>query len=112
MCESGALEAIISTFGHERLLYGSDFPVSHARGKCVSIGDSFLWLHPTNVDLAASYADGGRVHSTLVGFEALRALKVACDNQGLGPTAVSDIFYGNAARLFGLPDAAEATGAL
>jgi glutamate-1-semialdehyde 2,1-aminomutase len=30
--EAGGFEAIVETFGHSRLLYGSDFPVSHLRG--------------------------------------------------------------------------------
>src|SRR5262249_6103310 len=42
--ETGAFEAIVETLGVERLLYGSDFPISHMRGRCVAIGDSFLWL--------------------------------------------------------------------
>jgi hypothetical protein len=67
--------------GGPRLLYGSDFPVSHARGKCIALGDSFQWLNPHNADLTASYAEGGMVCCTLVlGVESLRALKVACDN--------------------------------
>ena len=48
--ECGAFEAIVRTLGVRRLLYGSDFPVSHARGRCAAIGDSFLWLSPENTN--------------------------------------------------------------
>ena len=37
VCESPALEAIINTFGHDHLLYGSDFPVTHSRGRAVTL---------------------------------------------------------------------------
>ena len=42
VADTGACEAIIEILGHDRLLYGSDFPVSHLRGRCVAIGDGFL----------------------------------------------------------------------
>ena len=103
VCEPGALLAIIRTFGPERLLYGSDFPVTHIRGKAVTLGDSFLWLGADSARLEAAYAEGGRVRPTLVGIESLRALKAACDAARLPASSVCDIFYGNAARMFGLP---------
>lgn len=95
--DSGALEAIIRVCGHRRLLYGSDFPVSHLRGRCVAVGDSFFWLSPENTRLEASYAD---VQFTLVGLEALRTLKVATLATGLSDEAVEDVFFANAARLW------------
>jgi glutamate-1-semialdehyde 2,1-aminomutase len=95
--DSGALEAILRVCGHRRLLYGSDFPVSHLRGRCVALGDSFLWLSPENTRLEANYAD---VQFTLVGLEALRALKVAAFATSLSDEAVEAIFFQNAARLW------------
>ena len=97
--ECGAFEAIVRTLGVDRLLYGSDFPVTHERGRCVAIGDSFLWLSAANTDFSAGYAE---VQPALVGIESLRALKVACLNLGLGDAGVEAIFYGNAVQLFGL----------
>ena len=99
--ECGALEAIVQTLGVDRLLYGSDFPVSHMRGRCVALGDSFLWLTAENTDFRAGYGD---VEPTLVGIESLRALKLACLNLGLSDSQVEAIFFGNAAELFALTD--------
>jgi glutamate-1-semialdehyde 2,1-aminomutase len=95
--DCGAFEAIIRTFGHRRLLYGSDFPVSHIRGRCVALGDSFLWLNPENTKLDAAYA---KLQFSLVGLESLRTLKVAALATGLTDPQVEDIFFGNAARMF------------
>ena len=96
--ECGAVEAIARTMGVERLLYGSDFPVCYQRGRCVAIGDSFLWLGEDNTNFGADYS---RVQPTLVGYESLRALKLSCLNLGLSDTDVERIFYGNAVELFG-----------
>lgn len=95
--DSGAYEAIIRVMGHRRLMYGSDFPVSHIRGRCVGLGDNFLWLTPENTKLDAAYAN---VQFTLVGIESLRTLKVAALSCGLSDEQVEDIFLGNGAELF------------
>ena len=55
-------------------------------------------------NLTASYAETGAVRTALVAVEAMRALKVACDNLKLSRAQVEDIFYGNAARLYNLPN--------
>lgn len=97
--EAGAFEAIVRTLGVDRLLYGGDSPVTHARGRCVAIGDSFLWLSEANTKFDASYAD---IRPSLVGHESLRALKLACWNLRLSDSEVEQIFFGNAAELYGL----------
>lgn len=97
--EAGGFEAIVETFGHSRLLYGSDFPVSHLRGRCVAIGDSFHWLYAEGATLGERHGD---VRPALVGLESLRALALACRRLRLGDAQLEDLFYGNAAQLFSL----------
>ncbi len=101
--DSGAVEAIVTTLGHQRVLYGSDFPVSHVRGRCVGLGDSFFWIAPENTNLDVPYA---RLELGLVGHESLRMLKIAAMSLRLADSQVEDIFHRNATRLFGLPDMA------
>ena len=36
---------------------GSDFPVSHLRGRCVAIGDSFHWFYADEMNLAEKHTD-------------------------------------------------------
>ncbi len=98
-CESVAHEAILRIVGHKNLLYGSDTPVSHTRGRSLAAADSFLWLYRDSPVWGADYA---QVKPVLVGLEHLRSLKWACWSQNLGDGAVEDIFWNNAARLFGL----------
>jgi glutamate-1-semialdehyde 2,1-aminomutase len=95
--DCGAYEAIIRVMGHDRLMYGSDFPVSHIRGRCVGLGDNFLWLTPENTKLDAAYAN---VQFTLVGIESLRTLRVAALACGLSDKQVEDVFFNNGAELF------------
>ncbi len=97
--DSGAVEAIIHTLGHERVLYGSDFPVSHLRGRCVALGDGFFWISAANTDLTVSY---GELNLSLIGLESLRMIKIAAMSTRLSDGQVEDIFSGNATKLFGL----------
>ena len=58
--EAGATNALIRTFGAQKVMYGSDWPVAEGRGKCISLGDSFVWLTPDNIDLFARCAQQTR----------------------------------------------------
>lgn len=97
--EAGAMEEIIRVLGAGRLLYGSDFPVSHIHGRCVAVGDSFIWLSEQDLALDQPY---GRIVPALVGLESLRVLKLACRSMNLSDTEVEGIFRTNAESLFGL----------
>ncbi len=96
--DCGAIEAIVQTIGHQAVLYGSDFPVSHTRGREIALGDSFVWLHEGDFP-ESPY---GATHVPFAGFESLRVHKLAARHLGLTDSQVEDIFYGNAARLYDL----------
>ena len=97
--DCGAIEAIARVFGHQKLLYGSDYPVSQLRGRCVALGDSFFWISAQNTNLQVPYAD---LQLSLVGHEALRTLKVAALASGWSDAQVEDVFLNNARRLWHL----------
>ena len=97
--EAGAFEAIVDTLGHDRLLYGTDFYVSHMRGRCIAIGDSFHWLYADEMGLNEKHTT---LRPVLIGLESLRSLNLAIHRLKLNDRQVEDIFYGNAARLFSL----------
>jgi len=99
--EAGGFEAIIETLGHDRLLWGSDFPVSHLRGRAVAIGDSFVWLYEDTLDWA-SVAAHARLRPLFVGHESLRALKLAARRMKLSDAQIEDVFYYNARRMLGV----------
>jgi glutamate-1-semialdehyde 2,1-aminomutase len=99
--EAGGFEAIVETLGHDRLLWGSDFPISHLRGRCVAVGDEFLWLYENTLDWEhiASYAP---IRLFFVGHESLRAMKLAAMRLRLKDPQIEDIFFNNGTRLFGM----------
>lgn len=97
--EAGAFEAIVETLGPDRLLYGTDFHVSHMRGRCIAIGDSFHWLYADEMHLDEKHT---QLRPVLIGLESLRSLFLACHRLKLTGAQVEAIFYHNAAQLFGL----------
>ncbi|QDU56871.1 aminotransferase class III-fold pyridoxal phosphate-dependent enzyme [Aeoliella mucimassa] len=98
ICEAPAFDAILTEFGPEHLLFGSDFPVSEMLGRAVSVGDRFIWLDET----AIQHCSAGDVHPTLVGIESLKALVTAFHRAGLSKHEVELVMQGNARRLLGL----------
>lgn len=96
-CESIAHESIIRILGHKRLLFGSDFLVSHLRGRSVAVADTFLWLYEETPVWGEKHT---HINPVLTGFEHLRSLKWACWSARLSDAEVEDIFWNNARDLF------------
>lgn len=99
MADPGANEAIIQTTGHQTLLFASDFPVTHQRGRPVAVGDDYHWeflkeLKPEQW--------GGMARPTMVGIESLGALKVAAVTFELTDSQIEDIFQNNTTPLLNL----------
>lgn len=98
-CEPLAHQAVIRTFGHKRLMYGSDLPVSHHRGRSVAAADSFFFVDQTTPVWNAKQLS---FEPVLLGLEHLRSLKWACWSERLSDEAAEDIFWNNAAELLGV----------
>ena len=95
VCESPAMFQILKKVGHSRCMYGSDyFLASHKRGKCISLGSTFQWLHEKEFD--AIRAPG----AWLIGIESLMAMRQAAIMAELTPTQIEDFFHNNAMSLF------------
>lgn len=99
VCETAAIDAILNEFGPRRLLWGSDFPISQLRGKCVSLGDGFVWLFPDTINWSSSSPN---TNMLLAGVESLLALKRACNDFGLSRSDVQNIMCYNAQELLGI----------
>jgi glutamate-1-semialdehyde 2,1-aminomutase len=101
VCEPTSIFAVLKAAGTKRVLWGSDFPVSMMRGKCISIADSFLWLYREQLQKMDSKTS---FSVDLIGVENLLALKQACQMLDIGKSGIEDIFYHNAMRMFDLTD--------
>jgi len=95
-CEPEAMQAILETFGVTRLMFGSDFPLSEAKGRAVNLGDGFHWIYQKDV------VGTPPEQTTLVGIESLLALKRACQTLHLNDTDIERIFRTNARELLNL----------
>jgi hypothetical protein len=76
---------------------GSDFLGN--RGRSLGVADSFVWLHEHTPVWNEKHNQIRPVHS---GLETLRSLKFACWSAQLSDSDVENIFWNNAAKLFGL----------
>ncbi len=96
ICEPTAILSILETFGPDRLVWGTDFPLSQLRGKAVTVGDGFFWLAPDTANWS-SYQDLCR--PTLIGVESLLATREALTRFGVGKQERQAVFYDNALDL-------------
>ncbi len=83
---------------HDRLLYGSNFHISHLRGRWIAIGESFHWLYANETSLNEKHTN---LMPVLIRLESLRSVILAIHRLRLNDGQIEDLFYGNAARLFG-----------
>jgi len=96
--EPGALMAVLKQFGAGRLMYGSDYPIGNIRCRPTSVGDGFFWV----------YGDDPRWKQwtlgqlSLVGIDALLALRQASRLLDLTDADVERIFIHNARELLGI----------
>lgn len=90
--ETETFRIALQEMGPARIAYGSDFPISHLRGKSVTVGGPPRWYYSDQ----AEYSSKGM---PLVGIESLRCLREACEDLGLGDDDLRCIFETNAMRV-------------
>ena len=79
--------------GLNRVVFGTDFPLTQMRGRSLTIGDGFIWLNGYNVDWEG-YA--GLVEPVQLGIENIRALQQTMEVLELSKMQTEDLFYNNA----------------
>jgi uncharacterized protein len=94
------LRLALATLGPERLLYGTDNPVMYMRGRQQWQGTTYLnrTSHPFHFNRQREPPEVEAGY-TLYMYEALRALREACQQAGIDRAGVEAIFSGNARRL-------------
>jgi len=106
VCEAEAFEVALRILGPQRVLFGSDFPISEAHGRCVTTANSFLWVYADTAQKDRQTATAKDM--TLIGIESLLSLREACEDFGASEGDLQDIFRRNALRILEphLPQAA------
>lgn len=88
--EAEGIRIALDVLGPQRILFGSDYPISHLRGHCATAGATFHWFYGDEV---------GDSRITLVGIDSLLSLRRACESVGLTRLEIKNIFSGNAKSL-------------
>jgi glutamate-1-semialdehyde 2,1-aminomutase len=97
VCESDAIEALMTAVGPDRVMYGSDdIPVGVLRGKYIAFGYAWAYLSEKNHALNLSHCES---RMTFTRYEQLRAMRAAARRLALSPSQIDDLFYGTAAQL-------------
>lgn len=96
ICEPEPICYCIKYAGCDHVLWGSDYPVSEFRGKAVSLGSGFAWIHEAAAQMCAPDAPVMNILQ-----ENLMAVCCAMDLLDLSANETDRIFYGNMCELFG-----------
>lgn len=96
VCESPAMIQIIKKAGMKRCMWGSDYPIAQARGKAISLGNSFYWIYENDI---AQFSSKTPIEHWLIGLENLMAVRQACILSDCSRSEVEDLFYHNAVRM-------------
>lgn len=97
VCESPAMFQILRKVGVDRCVWGSDYPVCRARGKCISLADSFYWIYQDDLN---NFSSKTKLNDYTIATENLFAVRQAFYLAELGGDAVEKFFFHNAVRLF------------
>lgn len=97
--ETDAIDALLSTVGIDRVMYGSDdIPFGIMRGKLIAFGYSWALLTDDNHSFNLNHCDG---RLTFIRYEELRAIQRALIKYGLTDKICQDLFYNTAKNLIG-----------
>ncbi|MGQ9622507.1 MAG: amidohydrolase family protein [Candidatus Caldatribacteriaceae bacterium] len=93
-----ALEFLFRRVEPERVIFGSDLPISAVRGQMVCVNDQSLFITQEAYPWSVSNPSLG-YRFTYMLYESIRAVKKACQRVGWSYREVEQIFYGNASRV-------------
>ena len=93
ICEIMPMYTVLKHGGLDRVVFGTDFPLTQLRGRSITVGDGFIWLDGENVDWEG-YA--GLVEPVLLGIENIRALQQTMEIMNLSAIQRENLFYNNA----------------
>lgn len=97
VCESPAMLQIVKKAGISRCMWGSDYPVCRARGKAISLADSFYWIYQKDLD---QFASKTAINHWLIAIENLMAVRQLAILAELSARDIDALFYDNAKALF------------
>ncbi len=97
--ESSVIRLLLEKLGPQRVIYGSDLPVSAFRGKNIDIDNKHYFVTDTKKSWSLTDEEIGSSDMTLFIYETIRAIKSAATDLALNREEVKSIFFLNAVRL-------------
>lgn len=97
-------EELIRAVGAQRIVFGSDLPITRMRMRRISEAGTYVNLVPRGLygdvsgDPHMREVDGAE-SLTFFLYEQVEAFRLAAENRGLTQRDIEDVFYGNAAKL-------------
>jgi len=92
------IEHLFATVSPEKVIFGSDIPISLAPGKSVEINNQYTYITPVPWELSICDTSGKLVFTSFL-YEELRAIQKAVKRLRLPASFVEDFFYNNGSRL-------------
>jgi hypothetical protein len=93
---------LFEQFPRDRIVFGTDLPISRFGGKSVEVNDQYAYLMEQDISIGSSIYDADHVLDfTSFYYEELRAIKKAAEHAGLSRKELGGIFWANAERLVG-----------
>ncbi len=86
---------VFSEFGPDRILYGSDIPVSFLRGRCVGFGYDWAFITEETHSITASFP----VKPALLLYEQIKAMNKAFRKTGFKMPEIEKIFFRNSEKI-------------
>jgi glutamate-1-semialdehyde 2,1-aminomutase len=96
---AGVVQALLERMPAGRVMYGSDIPVATVRGLLFMLNGQRVTITRKPFPWSISSAEPGQLRCTFMGYEQLRAIKVACDALGYDAAQVRALFYDSARAL-------------
>ena len=94
------IEHVFQEFPRDRVLFGTDMPISCFGGKSVEINDQYAYIMESDIEIGVAIHDARRaVQFTYFYYEELRAIRKAAESAGLTKEELSAVFVDNSLAL-------------
>lgn len=94
--DAGVVSALLGALQLNRIMYGTDIPVATVRGYMFILNGQRVCITRKRFPWSISTDQPGELRCTFMGYEGLRAIKEATEEEGLGAGDIEAIFYSNA----------------
>jgi len=97
--DADSMDAVLRHCGPRKLLFGTDLPIAAMRGKHLCVNRQCIFLTRDRFPWSVSSEKPGELKLTFFAYETVRALRRACERNGLSRAEVEAICYDSAREI-------------